>query len=294
MSSSDIVRRVRAAVAASLTASVHALAVATPGPAITLPVSPFLVALGGVYDHPGNPIGPEEFLVGDTGPLLATVSGPAGVTGQFRSGYGTNGLDIQVQGGLDRAVYGGTMWSDGIVAAGAAGVLGFETRVRGDVVGQVELGYALFVSEQPFDLQVVLDTISASSSFAGLQLPNATRVMYTGVANLCGQPGAIGDCGQVPFQNFQGALDVVLSAQVPFVDGQTLYVLAGFESGVDVLGGSSGFLNSADFSVTVPAGVSLSSLSGTDYVVAVPEAPAALLLLCGLAALALPARRRPV
>lgn len=275
-------------------AALCALAALWPARGGATPTSPFVAALGGLYDGPGNPIGPELFLSDPAGPLLASVGNPGTAAGQFRAAFGSNGFDIQVVGGLNRAVYGGSMWSDGVTVNGSAGqsLLSVSTRVRGDVLGQVEMSYALFVSSRPFDLQVIIDAVSASSTFSGLSIPHASRAMFTGVANRCGLPGAIGDCGTVPFQNFQGHLDTTLHADVPFVYGQTLYFASLFEGGVDVLGGSARFFNSADFGITVRPGMSVQSLSGTSYVIAVPEPSAALMLLGGLAGLAALRRRR--
>lgn len=46
--------------------------------------------------------------------------------------------------------------------------------------------YALFVSNQPYDLDKMLAVISANhSGLWALALPNSTRVMFTGVANGC-------------------------------------------------------------------------------------------------------------
>lgn len=275
------------------------LAVATlagllPADAVAAPTTPFVASIGGLYNGSGDNVEPEQQQSSATGPALVTVGSLPSASGQFRSAFGSNGFDIQVTGGIDRAVYGGSIWTDGVTVSGNSGpgLATFDTRIQGSVLGQAEMGYALFVSSQPFDLQAMLTTISANNGFASLQFANATRVMFTGVANLCGSQNSIGDCGSVPFQNLQGALDTTLSAVVPFVYGQTFYVASVFEGGVDVLGGTNSFLNSADFSVTVPAGNSVQALSGTSYVAAIPEPPVAMLLASGVLLVAM-RRRHP-
>lgn len=246
--------------------------------------TPFVAALGGVWDGPGNPVVPEVLVSGATGPLLAEAGALPAAYGKFRSDYGANGFEATVMGGIDREVDGGTLWSDGLIVSGGTGTgsLSLSAHVVGTVSGEVEMFYALFVSSQPFDLQVILNTVGAAPGFWAVQLPNATRLMFTGVANRCGQTHASNECGHVPFQNFQGPLDLTLTASATFTYGQPLYVASVFGGGVSIFGGSAAFFNSAHFGVSAPAGDTLAALSGSTYASAVPEPAAAPLFGAGL------------
>jgi hypothetical protein len=257
--------------------------------AAAAPTSPFVAAGGGVFDGPGNEIVPEVLQSSATGPVVVETGSLPAAYGKFRGAYGSNGIDIQVTGGIDREVDGGTIWTDGftIIGGSASAQLQLSARVQGSVIGHAEVDYALYVSSQPFDLQVIMDTVSATHGFWDLQLPGAVRVLYTAVANGCGQPKPMGDCGHVPFENFQGPFDQTLYTSVPFTFGQPIYVASVFAGGVGVFGGQASFFNSADFGLTAPAGASVSALSGTIYTAAVPEPQAALLFALGLAALLL-------
>lgn len=245
------------------------------------PVSPFVAVAGGVYDGRGNPLGPELLQSNATGPLNTSVGTAPAASGLFRSAFGSNGYDIQVTGGLNRAIYGGSIWTDGVTVTGGVGTanLTLSTRIQGSVSGQVEMGYALFVSSRPFDFATILAAIGASNSFSGLQLPNASRALSSGIANRCNLTDPIGDCGSVPFQDFQGLFDVSLSTDVTQTYGETFYLASVFEGGIDTLGGTSSFFNSADFSISASPGTAVRSLSGTSYTSAVPEPPSVALTL---------------
>jgi len=263
-----------------------------PTAAQAAPTTPFVATQGGVFDGPGNPVIPEVLLSSGSGPLLLNVGSLPDASGSFRADFGSNGFDIQTTGGIDREVDGGSVWTDGFTVTGGAGggFLSFSSRIQGSVAGDAEMGYALFVSTQPFDLQTIIDTVSVSNGFWSVQLPASTRVLFTGVANRCGLPGASRDCGHVPFDNFQGPLDLTLTTNVPFTGGQTVYVASLFAGGVGVYGGHESFLNSADFGISAPAGTSLTALSGSAYAAAVPEPPPVLLFGAGIAFAALRVR----
>lgn len=283
-------RKLPAVAIAALVGAVMAL---LPTAAVALQ-SPFVAATGGVWDGPGNPIVPEQIVSDATGPVLVeTGSGPT-VAGRFRAAMGSNGFAINVQGGINREIDGGSIWSDGFTVGGGSGsgVLTLSSHIVGTVSGHAEMFYALYVSEQPFDLQTVFDTITATDGFWQLQLPGAQRLAYTAVANGCGQPKAMGDCGHVPLENYQGPLDLVTTVRLPFSYGRSFYVASGFGGGVGIFGGSADFFGSADFGITVPAGATLSSLSGQAYAAAVPEPATWALLAAGLGALQAGGRRR--
>lgn len=262
--------------------------------AFAAPYSPFVGAAGGVWDPQGNNIIPEVWQSSTTGPVRAETGSLPAAYGDFRSQFGSNRFASQVTGGQDREVFGGSGWSDGFTMTGnePGGVLTLSTHISGLVSGLGEMGYALFVSDQPYDLASVTSTINANhTGFWTLDFPNSVRVMFTGVSNGCGATNWSRECGHVPFESFQGTLDVTLSGNVPFAQGQTLYALSLFSGGVGHLGGIESFLNSADFGVSAPPGWTLQSLSGTAYAAAVPEPSSWLLLMVGLIIASARARR---
>lgn len=273
-------------------AALCAAAPLMPGSAHSAPNSPFVAAGAGVWTGDGTPVIAEVFLTDSASPLVVETGSLPTAYGKFRGAYGSNGFDMQTTGGIDREVDGGSIWTDGFTVTGADGLLALSTRIRGTVSGHGEMAYALFVSSDPFDFDVIRATVSAADGFWAVQLPNADRVLFTGVANRCGQVGASDECGHVPYDNFQGALDVTLGASVPFASGQTVYVASLFAGGVGVFGGSESFYNSADFGITAPPGAAIASLSGSPYAPAVPEPSTVLLLLGGLGLLAAGGARR--
>ena len=263
-----------------------ALALAQPVRAET--ASPFVATLGGVWDGDGNPVIAEVLQSSATGPVMVETGAMPDAYGKSRSAFGSNGFEIVTTGGIDREVDVGSGWSDGFIVTGGtgSGVLSMSSRIQGSVSGHGEMFFALFVSDQPFELGAILSSVSAANGLWQAQLPNADRLLHTGVANRCGLPGASRECGHVPYENFQGPLELTLRADVPFTYGQTLYVASLFGGGVGTFGGSESFLNSANFGITVPVGAALQAQSGTVYAAAVPEPSIALMLGMGLALVA--------
>ncbi len=259
--------------------------------AVAAPSSPFVVAGGGVWSGSGAVVIPEVLQSDSVGPVVFETGAVGTAYGRFRSAFGSNGEAFAVAGGIDREVAGGSAWSDGFVLTGGSGVLALSAHITGSVAGHAEMDYALFVSTQPFELRALIDTIDTSGGLWSVQLPNAQRVLSTGVANRCGMTGATGGCGHVPYTNFQGAFDQVLSASVPFSDGQTVYVISVLGGGVGVFGGQQDFFHSASFGISVPAGITMSPLSGQAYATAVPEPSVWLLLGIGIAGIAVRGRR---
>lgn len=265
------------------------LALASPGAAAQQ--SPFVLINGGVFDGPGNEIEPEVTIVQPTGPILLQVGALPDAFGRFRSAYGSTGFGAQVTGGINREVDGGAGWSDGFTVSGGSGggTLPINTHIQGTATGDIEMFFGVFVSAQPFDVATLFAAVQAAPGFWAVQLPNATRVLFTGIANRCGMAGASSECGHVPYESFDGPFDLTLGASVPFTYGQPFYVLSVLGGGVGVFGGSMDFYNSATFGISAPAGASLSTMSGAVYA-PVPE-PAAWLLIA-LGVLTLHLRRR--
>lgn len=250
------------------------------------PVSPFVGSSAGVWEDRGIVVVvPETLQSSAVGPVITEANNQPMAYAQFRGGYGSNAFTIQVQSNVNREADGASFWTDGFTVTGGAGVgfLTLSTHITGTVSGLGEMNYGLFVSSQPFDLTTLLSTARSNhSGFWALSLPNSTRMMFSGVSNGCGVRNWSRECGHVPFENYQGALDLTLSATVPYTNGQPLYMLSLFAGGVGGSGGVESFLNSADFGVTPPLGATVQSLSTTVYAQAVPEPSPTFLILVGL------------
>ena len=199
-----------------------------------------------------------------------------GAYSEARAGFGSTGFAA-----LSGAA-GASMWSDGFLVLGGtgSGLIRVSVQIDGTVVGpQPDMSYTLFSSNNPFDLQVILDSLTIDDQ--NPQVPGANSVLHT--------------------ENFHGgvhvtgALDRTLVGSIPFTYGQPLYLASVF--GGDVCGdpfcagNSENFFNSADFGITVPAGASLITQSQTVYAAAVPE-PTTLALLAAAAIGVLLTRRR--
>ena len=217
---------------------------------------------------------------------------PAG-HGTARTDYGSNGFAVQAQAnGLGAGA--GSIWSDRFRVEGGTGlgVLALSAQVVGSITGQADMSYALFVSLMPFDAQAILavyDQIDFNP-----QLPNANRLLYTAIAGGCGTPTASAACGQVPYENVQGPVNLTLAGSFAFPYNTDFYLASVFGGDVsdDGPGGSASFLNSATFGISLPPNAIRITASGTDYLQAVPEPQDWLLLSVGLAFLACVARRR--
>ena len=268
---------------------------AIPLAALPAPTSPFVAVTGGVWDRPGNPIVPEVVQTSATGPLTLTTGSLPVAFGRYEGSFGANKHFVSVRGGDDREVAGGSVWSDGftVVGGSGSGVAHMSTRITGTVAGRADMGFALYTSDRPFDWQVIIDTVRPVD-FWNLQLPNATRRMFTGIVNGCGGPFPADGCGHFPYENFQGTFAQTLVANVPFTYGQPFYVASLFTGDAAVSGGVADFSNSANFGIGAPTQANIESLSGTTYAAAVPEPRVWAMLLVGLAAIgALGRSRRP-
>lgn len=212
-----------------------------------------------------------------------------------RTGFGSNGFAVQANAN-PLGVGAASIWSDGFRVEGGTGlgVLTLSAQVVGSITGQADMSYALFVSLMPFDAQAILavyDQIDFNP-----QLPNANRLLYTAIAGGCGTPTASAACGQVPYENVQGPVNLTLAGNFAFPYNTDLYIASVFGGDVsdDGPGGSASFLNSATFGISLPANATLVTLSQADYLAAVPEPETWLLLCAGLAFLAVAARRSKV
>ena len=207
--------------------------------------------------------------------------------GEARAGFGSNGIAAQGN-GSGRGVGVGSIWSDGFTFTGGTGTLvpPISVRVHGSIAGGTDMSYALFVSTSPFDLQNIIDAFeNGPGGDWNPQVPGALRLLYTAIANGCGDPNVSSNaCGHVPIENFAGSLDLTLHEETfPFTYGVTLYLASVFSADVHTLpGGSADFFNSATFGISVPGGATLTTTSNTVYAAAVPE-PTSLALLAAAA-----------
>jgi len=257
-----------------------ACAVLVASAAAAAPQSPFVAVVNGVWNGAGDPIIPEIVIVSPTAPVSAERGARPDAFGSVQALYGSTGFDMQVSGGIDREVDVGSLWTDGLTVQGGSGsaTLQVSARIHGSVSGHGEMFYGFFISTLPFDLQAIITAVDAAPAFGAVVLPDATRMLFTGLANRCGQSQANSNCGFVPLPNYQGALDTTLGASLPFTYGQTLYVASIFGGGVGVFGGSETF--AADIAFGLPTGATLTAASGSTY--PVPEPASAVLLVLGL------------
>lgn len=252
--------------------------------AANLPSTPFAAATGGVWTGDGDDIDPEILLSSSGTVVTAETGSSPGPRGTYRARLGSAGFSSLIPNRVDREVAGATVWSDGLTVTGGAGqgTLRLSSEVEGSMSGSSEMFHALYVSSKPFNIDTILSTARATKGSWQLELPDAVRVLFTGAVNGCGAPGAYRNCGHVPYENHQGALDLTLTAVVPFTFDVPVYVVSIFAGGT-IFEGSTNFLNSATFGVTAPPGSALATMSGTVYAAAVPEPSAWLLLVVGLA-----------
>lgn len=275
-----------------ITLAVTASTVSNYCHAATLQTSPFAAATGGVWTGSGSNIVPEVLRYGPGNAVLVETGLLPGPTGTYRASLGSAGFSTAVAGNIDREVAGGTGWSDGFTVTGGSGVgsLVVSSHIEGILLGQSEMVYALYTSSKPFSLDLILDTIDKAKGFWTVTFPDSVRVQFTGVVGNCNLPKAYRNCGHLPYENYQGSLDLKVVAIVPFTYGQPLYV-ASFFAGGSQYEGNTNFLNSAKFGITAPPTSTMNALSGFEYAAAVPEPAEWLLLLSGLGFCATFARR---
>ena len=94
---------------------------------------------------------------------------------------------------------------NGNLGGTGSGTLNLSAHIVGSVTAQAEMGYALFMSPDPFDLQTIVDAAGSSAGFWQVQLPNSVRVLFSGIASRCGMSHASKDCGHVPLRELPGA-----------------------------------------------------------------------------------------
>lgn len=251
--------------------------------AATLPSTPFVAALGGVWTGDGADIVPEVLHSSVNSAVIVETGTLPGPSGTYRASLGTAGFSSMVPVNADREVAGGTLWSDGFTVTGnnGQGTLSVSSQVEGYLFGRSEMFYALYASSKPFSLDTILTAVGNARGFWRVELPDSIRVLFTGVVNGCDLQSVYRNCGHLPYENYQGSLEITVAASIPFTYGVPLYVASIFGGG-SIYDGSTSFLNSATFGITAPSASSLSAISGTTYAAAVPEPSGWMLLLSGI------------
>ena len=211
-------------------------------------------------------------------PVFAERGTAPAAYGKARAQFGSNGFAFQSGAG------GGSMWSDGFLVTGGSGsgLINVSVNIHGSVVGtEADMSYTLFASENPFDVQTILDSFDLDDQ--NPQVAGAVPILHTEV------------------NNGLGSSNITLVGAIPFTYGQQFYLASVFGGDVCATtnqnqqpcsGGSEDFFNSANFGITGPAGATLVAQSGTTYATAVPEPATWLLLFTGsISALAVSRRR---
>jgi PEP-CTERM motif len=276
-----------------------ALAVAVmgfSGVAESAPLSPFNYGAVDIFDASGNDVIPSSEVSSASAPVFVESGTLPTAQGEARAGFGSNGFVLQASGPA-RGAAAASIWSDSFVVTGrtGSGVAALSAQIDGSLAGDADLSYALFVSPLPFDVQIIEAGYGTAPGFDfDPQVPNSERFLYTAIANGCGgqNGGGSAGCGHVPLENVQGPVNLTLTGSFSFTYGQTYYFASVFEGDVSANGGSEQFFNSADFGITVPAGATLTAISGTQYAAAVPEPETWILLLAGLGGIVAVFQRR--
>ncbi len=224
----------------------------------------YTYAAAGNVDNPDTLVEDMAFF-GGSALALADFSSAATSLGVNHAAASGNG-----SGGYFGAV---SVWSDLFTATGAsgAGSANVSVTINGSV-GAAPFamgGYALLKSDEVL-------TPEQLYSFLGSGLPAGVDVVMWGTGDSVSNPGA---------------LHVVMTGTVAFDYDTPFYLTSVF--GVAATGlGSADFSNTAQFGISLNGPGTLTPLSGTAYVAAVPEAHEWALMLAGLGLIGLQARRR--
>jgi hypothetical protein len=231
-----------------LRAALAAAAFSAAGLTAAAPLTPFNYVLVDVFA--GGPSDGTSVLSSTTGPVLVERGVTAGAFGKARAAFGSNEFAAQSK------AAGGSMWSDGFVVTGGtgSGMLAVSVQIEGTVVGaSPDMSYTLFLSDNPFDAQTILDSLMIDDQ--NPSVPGASSVLHTEIFHDGFHP--------------TGALNIMLVGNIPFAYGQPFYLASLFGGDVGVAGDSEEF--SAAFGITAPAAAVLQTQSQAVYASAVPE-----------------------
>ncbi len=255
------------------------------------PTTPFTFVESGIYGPQGEQLGRVAFDQSQTHGVDVMIGTAPGAYARTRSEFGSNGIDYVLSARARRELAGGSGWSDGFTIFGFSGSVPISTRLTGEIAGESDLVYALFVSALPFDVDALFAAVGSDSfDDSDPQLPNAQRLFFTGFVSGCGTSRASRGCGRLLIENYEGPVDLPMVGRIEFVEGQPVHVLSILIAEVDDQGGRLNFINSADFGISIPHTATYRTLSGSEYTAAIPEPATALILLGGLGLLG--ARKR--
>lgn len=242
---------------AAVVAVIHMAA----GSAVAAPISPFTYVLVDVFA--GGPTDGVSIESSTTGPVFVERGMTPGAYGRARAGFGSNGFAAR------SGAAGVSIWSDGFLVSGGTGhgSAAVSVRIDGIVVGNSpDMSYTLFLSDDPFDVQTILDSLLDDDQ--NPQVPGATAVLHTEIFHDGFHP--------------EGAIGLTLRGSIPFTYDQTFYLASLLGGDVGFAGHGEDFFDSADFGITAPGGATLFTRSSTVYASAVPEPGELAILMVGV------------
>ena len=184
-----------------------------------------------------------------------------------------------------RSIGAASIWADGFVMNNGVGTgsASFSAQVHGSISGDMDISYALYISTKPFQLNTIIDDYeNGHGRDFNPQVRDSARHLYTAIENGCNRTSMSGGCTHVPFENFQDPVDIIVTHSFDFVYGGTYYLARVLSGDISRFGGSGDFYHSAVVGITAFLGESISTLSGVQYVSAVPEVASFKLLAASL------------
>jgi hypothetical protein len=220
-----------------------------------------------------------SIAMGPTGAPVVAERGPSnsGAYGKARAELGSNGFMAS------SGAAGFSAWSDGFTLTGGSGAgdLTISVSIHGELVGTAaDMVYGLYVAKTPFSVD---SEVGFNDENLGAALANANLLLSYSMTDSNASP------------------NTTLIGKLNFTFGEKFYLFSYL--GGDVCtplepgrikpcsGGSEDFYHSAVFGLTAPAAAAVSTLSGHEYVAAVPEGGPVALFVVGLLTLSMSGRR---